>query len=81
MLDGSSLPWAVAVIGGDVVASGLARLALERGGHLRVGLEDYAGPRQPRNVELVDEAVALARSVGRPIASCREAASLLGLPR
>jgi hypothetical protein len=39
MLDGASLPWAVAVIGGDVIASGLARLALERGGHLRVGLE------------------------------------------
>jgi 3-keto-5-aminohexanoate cleavage enzyme len=81
MLDGSSLPWAVAVIGGDVVASGLARLALERGGHLRVGLEDYAGPRRPRNNELVEEAVALARSVGRPVATCSEAAALLRLPR
>ena len=47
MLDGCDLPWAVAVIGGDVVGSGLARLALERGGHVRVGLEDYAGPRTP----------------------------------
>ena len=64
------LPWAVAVIGGDVIESGLARLALERGGHLRVGLEDYAGPRRPRNAELVREAVALARAVGRPVASC-----------
>ncbi len=81
MLEGCDLPWAVAVIGGDVIASGLARRALERGGHLRVGLEDYAGPRQPRNAELVREAVALAREVGRPVASCREAAALLELPR
>jgi 3-keto-5-aminohexanoate cleavage enzyme len=81
MLDGTDLPWAVAVIGGDVVGCGMAHRALERGGHLRVGLEDYAGPRQPRNEELVREAVALARTVGRPIADCREAAALLDLPR
>lgn len=81
LLAGSDLPWAVAVIGGDVVGSGLARAALEQGGHLRVGLEDYAGPRQPANVELVREAVALAREVGRPVATPAEAARLLGLPR
>ena len=81
MLEGTNLPWAVAVIGGDVLASDVARLALERGGHLRVGLEDYAGSRAPSNEELVREAVSLARAVGRPIASCTEAARLLGLPR
>jgi uncharacterized protein (DUF849 family) len=79
MLDGCGLPWAVAVIGGDVVASGLARLALERGGHVRVGLEDYAGPRRPSNVELVAEVTALARSVGRPVAAPADAARILGL--
>jgi len=81
MLDGCDLPWAVAVIGGDVVESGLARLALERGGHLRVGLEDYAGPRVPTNAELVREVVTLAGAVGRPVASCRTAAEMLHLPR
>jgi uncharacterized protein (DUF849 family) len=81
LLAGSGLAWAVAVIGGDVVECGLARLALERGGHLRVGLEDYAGPRTPRNAELVDEAVAAARAVGREVATCIEAAELLELPR
>jgi uncharacterized protein (DUF849 family) len=81
MLDGSELPWAVAVIGGDVVGCGLARAALERGGHVRVGLEDYAGPRRPSNVELVREVVALAREVGRPVASPSDAATVLGLPR
>ncbi|HEV7732247.1 MAG TPA: 3-keto-5-aminohexanoate cleavage protein [Candidatus Binatia bacterium] len=81
LLEGCDLPWAVAVIGGDVVASGLARTALERGGHVRVGLEDYAGPRTPTNVELVDEVTALARAVGRPVATPDEAARLLALPR
>lgn len=81
LLDGTDLPWAVAVIGGDVAASGLARLAIERGGHVRVGLEDHAGPHQPDNATLVAAIVAIAGEVGRPIASRREAAELLGLPR
>jgi uncharacterized protein (DUF849 family) len=81
MLDGTGLPWSVAVLGGDVFADGFARLALERGGHLRVGLEDHAGDDQPSNVELVRAAVALAAEVGRPVASPREAARLLGIAR
>jgi uncharacterized protein (DUF849 family) len=80
MLEGCDLPWAVAVLGGDVVESGLARLALERGGHLRVGLEDHAGTRRPGNEELVREAAELAASVGRPVATCEDAAQMLGLP-
>jgi uncharacterized protein (DUF849 family) len=79
MLDGSGLPWSVAVLGGDLVASGLARLALARGGHLHVGLEDYAGPRTPTNVELVREAARAAAEVGRPVATCAEAAVVLGM--
>jgi len=80
MLEGTELPWSVAVLGGDVVASGLARLAVERGGHLRVGLEDHAGPRAPTNEELVREAVRVAEAAGRPVATCGDAAALLGLP-
>jgi 3-keto-5-aminohexanoate cleavage enzyme len=80
LLDGCDLPWSVAVFGGDVVGSGLARLALQHGGHLHVGLEDYAGDRGQSNEELVTEAVALAAEVGRPIASCAEAAQILNLP-
>lgn len=81
MLDGSDMPWAVAVLGGDVVDSGLARIALERGGHLRVGLEDHVGDDQPTNAELVERAVALCAEVGRPVATPDEAAKLLDLPR
>ena len=79
MLEGSGLPWLVAVLGGDVIGCGLARLALERGGHLRVGLEDYAGERTPSNVELVEEAAALIERSGRRVATAREARALLGL--
>lgn len=81
MMSGCDLPWAVAVLGGDVVESGLARLAIEKGGHVRVGLEDYAGRATPRNAELVEVVVAIARSVGRDVATCAEAAEILQLPR
>lgn len=77
MLESTGLPWSVAVLGGDVVGSGLARLALERGGHVRVGLEDYAGPRQPTNEELIAEAVALCEEVARPVATSQEAWMIL----
>jgi 3-keto-5-aminohexanoate cleavage enzyme len=80
MVAGCDVPWSVAVFGGDVVGSGLARLALERGGHLHVGLEDSPGDRGQSNEELVAEAVALAAEVGRPIASCADAAEILRLP-
>ena len=81
MIGDSGLPWSVAVPGGDVTACGLTRLALERGGHVRVGLEDYAGDKQPRNRALIEEVVALAREVGRPVADTKTAAAMLGLPR
>lgn len=79
MLEGTGLPWLVSAQGGDVVACGLARLALERGGHLQVGLEPSAD-RTRGNVDLVRDAVALAADVGRPVADCAGAAKLLGLP-
>ena len=81
MLEGTGLEWSVAVLGGDSVGSGFARLALEKGGHLRVGLEDfYQGERTPSNTELLEEAVSLCDEVGRPVATSAEARELLGLP-
>jgi 3-keto-5-aminohexanoate cleavage enzyme len=79
MLEGSGLAWIVNVYGGDVTACGMARLALERGGHVRVGLEDYAGERTPSNLELVEEVVELAQKLGRPIADGATAAKLMGV--
>ncbi|HEY3239143.1 MAG TPA: 3-keto-5-aminohexanoate cleavage protein, partial [Acidimicrobiia bacterium] len=78
MLEGTGLPWMVGVYGGDVTAAGVARLAIERGGHVRVGLEDhFAPPRMPRNEELVREAVELAHAGGRRPATPDEVAEIL----
>jgi 3-keto-5-aminohexanoate cleavage enzyme len=79
MLEGTQLPWLVSVQGGDVVASGLAQLALERGGHLQVGLEP-SGDRTRSNVELVTEAVQAVRATGREPASISEARAIIGAP-
>jgi uncharacterized protein (DUF849 family) len=81
MLDGTGLPWSVSVWGGDLMETPIARRALELGGHLHVGLEEYAGGRTPTNAELIDECAALASSIGRPVATTTETAALLGLPR
>jgi 3-keto-5-aminohexanoate cleavage enzyme len=80
MMQGSDLPWSVAVLGGDVASVGLARSAIEQGGHVRVGLEDFGGERTPTNAELVAEVAAIAAQCGRPVATADEAAEILGLP-
>lgn len=69
MLTDSGLPWMVGVLWGDVLGSGIAEATLRAGGHLRVGLEDYAGPLQPTNEDLVSRAVELGVSCGRAVAS------------
>lgn len=81
MLAGSELPWSVSVWGGDLLQTPVARLALERGGHLHIGLEEHFDPdRKPSNEELVREAVELIDAVGRPLATPAQTAALLGLP-
>ncbi|MEU6699581.1 3-keto-5-aminohexanoate cleavage protein [Pseudonocardia sp. NPDC046786] len=80
LLEPSGLPWSVAVLGGDVVASGLAEAAVRRGGHLRVGLEDYAGPATPSNRELLEDALRLLDRVGATPADPVTARRILGLP-
>jgi len=80
LLEPSGLPWSVAVLGGDVVASGLAEVAIRRGGHVRVGLEDYAGPGEPSNLDLLGAAVALIEGLGRAPASIAQARQILAIP-
>lgn len=80
MLEGSGLPWSVSVWGGDLMETPIAEMALQRGGHLHVGLEEFAGTRQPTNVELIEECVALATKMGRPVADRDRTAAILGLP-
>ena len=80
MMEGCDIPWGVSAVGGDVVECGIAELALERGGHIHVGLEMFAGERQPSNVELVKEVVDLCRKVGREPLRWEDCASYLGFP-
>ncbi len=75
------LPWSVGVLGGDVFEHDLARHALERGGHLHVGLEDYMGSDKPTNEEIVARSVELCEEVGVPVATTMDAERILGLPR
>jgi uncharacterized protein (DUF849 family) len=56
-------------------------MALERGGHLHIGIEEHFSPdRKPTNEELVREAVELIEKVGRPVASSAQTEQILGLP-
>jgi len=77
---GQPLPWSVSAIGGDLLRTPVARLALEAGGHLKVGLEDHAGDRVPSNEALVEEAASLAGEVGRGVATPTDAGRILRLP-
>jgi 3-keto-5-aminohexanoate cleavage enzyme len=80
LLEPSGLPWSVAVLGGDVVGCGMAERAMRRGGHVRVGLEDYAGSAVPTDLELLDGAVALVERLGRAPATSAEARKMIGVP-
>ncbi len=82
LLEGADLPWSVSVWGGDLFETPIARLALELGGHLHVGLEEHFHPEhKPSNEEIVKQAAALVAEVGRPLASVSQAAHILGLPK
>jgi len=79
MLGGVALPWMVALRDGDATEV-IGDAALERGGHLRVGLEDYAGERPGSNAALVAAAVERAARHGRRPATPEEARRIVGLP-
>lgn len=76
LLGDCGLPWMVTCYGGDVLP--IAEHAIRRGGHVRVGLEDDASDPTRGNVERVREVAALARRLGRPIATPADARRLTG---
>lgn len=75
--------WAVAAVGRHQLP--MAELAIRRGGHARVGLEDNIyvdkGVLAKGSWELVERAAGFARAAARPIATPEEARRLLGLTR
>jgi len=79
MMEGLDLKWAVGYIGNkSVMDTPLARMALERGGSFRVGLEDW--PNGDSNLEQIKRAKEIINSVGRPIITGAEAIKHLDIP-
>jgi 3-keto-5-aminohexanoate cleavage enzyme len=73
--------WSVMCVGGNLFP--LVGAALERGGHIAIGLGDYPYPElgTPRNADLVERIAQIAREMGREIASPPETRKILALER
>ena len=71
-------PWIVNAVGANAfpVIAG----AIERGGHVAVGIPDcsYAELGPPTNVELVGHVIDMAHTMGREVATAAEAREILG---
>ncbi len=79
MMEGLDLKWSVGSIGAEsIMDTPLARMALERGGSFRVGLEDWATG--PSNLEQIERAKEIIDAVGRPIVTGAEAIEYLDIP-
>ena len=79
MMEGLDLKWSVGSIGEpSIMDTPLARMALERGGSFRVGLEDWTTG--PSNVEQIERAKEIINAVGRPIVTGAEAIEYLDIP-
>lgn len=74
-------PWTVHCRGGDVLP--LAAAAIIRGGHVSIGLGDHPYSRfgRPSNADLVRRVAEMADTLGRPVATPRQAREILGLDR
>ena len=81
LLDGCTLPWSVAVIGGDLFESPVAELRSSEARTCTSASRTTRERAQPTNVELVEQAVSLCDEVGRPVATCDDATEILDLPR
>jgi 3-keto-5-aminohexanoate cleavage enzyme len=73
------LCWSVMCVGGNLFP--VVGAALERGGHIAIGLGDYPYSElgTPRNADLVERVAQMAREMGRDIAGPSEAREILGL--
>lgn len=80
MMEGLDLKWAVGCPLSDrsIMDTPLARMALERGGHLRVGLEDHTTG--PSNLEQLERAKEMVAAVGRRTITGPEAILYLDIP-
>jgi uncharacterized protein (DUF849 family) len=79
MPKGPHWQWSVLCVGGNLFS--VAAAAMERGGHISIGLGDYPYPELelPNNARLVSRIAQLARDMGREIATPEEARKMLGV--
>jgi 3-keto-5-aminohexanoate cleavage enzyme len=78
---GRAVPWSFLVVGGSVLP--VLGAALERGGHVAVGLGDHpylelGHGRPPRNDEVIAHVAGVVRSLGYEVATPDQARELLG---
>ncbi len=79
MMEGTDLKWSVGSIGDrSVMDTPLARMALERGGSFRVGLEDWSTG--PSNLEQIERAKEMIDKAGRKVVTGAEAIEYLDIP-
>ena len=76
LFDHDALAWMVTLRNGNVNDQ-LAELAIARGGHVRVGLEDYRGSDSPTNEDLVAAVAKTATKLGRRPARLDEVRDLI----
>lgn len=82
LLGDSGLPWTVSAWGSDLLKTDLPRLAIEKGGHIQIGLESHFDPvDKPTNEEQVERVVELARAAGRPVADSAATLEVWNCPR
>ena len=81
LLDGCGLPWSVAVIGGDLIASEIARPRSSGARTCTSASRTTRASGSRRTSSWSREAVALCADVGRPLATRDEATEILDLPR
>ncbi|MDG2003776.1 MAG: 3-keto-5-aminohexanoate cleavage protein [Novosphingobium sp.] len=69
LLGDSGLPWTVSAWGSDLLKTDLPALAIEKGGHIQIGLEShFDAVDKPSNEEQVARIFELAKALGRPVA-------------
>lgn len=82
LLGDSGLPWTVSAWGSDLLKTDLPKRAIEKGGHVQIGLESHFDAiDKPTNEEQVAVVAELARSMGRPVADSAATLAAWDCPR
>ncbi|MDB5714839.1 MAG: hypothetical protein JWO15_2236 [Sphingomonadales bacterium] len=74
-----NVPWMVSAQGDAILDTPVAQLTLERGGHIRVGIEDVSGASNMTNLEMVEAVKVLASKTDRNVVSGRDTKEYLSI--